>query len=130
MDYRILTSTTLGPTKRSSSASFFRRVATVVKNIPRGKVATYGQVAALAGNPRAARQVAWVLNTVSLKQKLPWYRVINHRGKISLSEHNGYHLQRALLIHEGITFDSADRIDLARYQWQPKNRLNSSRKSR
>jgi methylated-DNA-protein-cysteine methyltransferase-like protein len=107
--------------KTSATANFFRRVVIIIKKIPRGKVATYGQIAALSGNPRAARQVAWVLHSASDKEKLPWQRVINSQGGISLPHHGGYELQRALLVKEGIKFDSEDRIDLARFQWRPKN---------
>lgn len=107
-------------TKTKNAAGFFRRVVIAVKKIPRGKVATYGQIAALAGNPRAARQVAWVLHAASDKEKLPWQRVINREGGISLPRYGGYELQRALLVKEGVKFDGDDRIDLARYQWQPR----------
>jgi len=102
------------------STSFFRRVISIVKKIPRGKVATYGQIAALAGNSRAARQVAWVLHAASDKEKLPWQRVINRAGGISLPRYGGYELQRALLIKEKIKFDSVDRVDLEEFQWQPR----------
>jgi len=108
-------------TKANRPANFFRRVVIVIKKIPRGKVATYGQIAALSGNPRAARQVAWVLHAASDKEKLPWQRVINSQGGISLPRQRGYELQRALLVKEGIKFDLDDRIDLARFQWRPKN---------
>jgi len=100
--------------------TFFHTVAARLKKIPRGKVATYGQIAALAGNPRAARQVAWVLHSASDKEKLPWQRVINSQGGISLPRYGGYELQRALLVKEGVKFDAADRIDLVRFQWKPK----------
>jgi methylated-DNA-protein-cysteine methyltransferase-like protein len=106
--------------KTKSSVTFFRRVAMVIKKIPRGKVATYGQIAALAGNPRAARQVAWVLHSASDKKKLPWQRVINREGTISLPRYGGYELQKALLVKEGVKFDGADCVDLTRFQWQPK----------
>lgn len=106
--------------KTSPTASFFRRVVALIKKIPRGKVATYGQIAALAGNPRGARQVAWVLHSASDKEKLPWQRVINSRGSISLPRYGGYELQRALLMKEGVKFDAADQIALARFQWQPR----------
>jgi len=102
------------------SISFFRRVVTSIKKIPRGKVATYGQIAALAGNPRAARQVAWVLHSASDKEKLPWQRVINSQGGISLPRYGGYELQRALLMKEGVKFDADEQIALARFQWKPK----------
>ena len=102
------------------NTTFFRRVVMMIKKIPRGKVATYGQMAALAGNPRAARQVAWVLHSASHKEKLPWQRVINSQGGISLPRYGGYELQRALLVKEGVKFDVDDRIALARFQWNPK----------
>jgi methylated-DNA-protein-cysteine methyltransferase-like protein len=105
--------------RTKNSATFFRCVVTTIKKIPRGKVATYGQIAALAGNPRAARQVAWVLHSASDKEKLPWQRVINSRGGISLPRYGGYELQRALLVKEGVKFDADERIDLERFQWRP-----------
>jgi methylated-DNA-protein-cysteine methyltransferase-like protein len=108
--------------RAKTPATFFRRVVDVIKKIPAGKVATYGQIAALAGNSRAARQVAWVLHSASDKEKLPWQRVINSQGGISLPRYGGYELQRALLVKEGVKFDVADRVDLARFQWRPKRR--------
>jgi methylated-DNA-protein-cysteine methyltransferase-like protein len=113
-------------TKTKNSADFFHRVVIVVKKIPRSKVATYGQIAALAGHPRAARQVAWVLHSASDKEKLPWHRVINREGGISLPRYGGYELQRAFLVKEGVQFDGDDRIELGRFQWQP----TSERKKR
>lgn len=106
--------------KHKKSATLFQLVVMLIKKIPRGKVATYGQIAALAGNPRAARQVAWVLHSAADKEKLPWQRVINSQGGISLPRYGGYELQRALLVKEGVKFDSAEHIDLARFQWRPK----------
>jgi len=92
----------------------------VIKKVPRGKVATYGQVATLAGNHRAARQVVRVLHTCSEKDRLPWHRIINSRGGISLKRGQGYELQKALLRDEGVRLDENDLIDLARYQWVPR----------
>ncbi len=97
--------------------SFHQRVIEVIKQIPRGSVATYGQIAALAGNPRAARQVVRTLHSAAEKEHLPWHRVINWKGKISLKPGRGYEQQKALLKKERIVFDSDDRIDLERYQW-------------
>jgi len=82
-------------------------------------VATYAQVAALAGNHRAARQVVRVLHSSSTKDKLPWHRVINSRGGISLERGRGFEKQRRLLKHEGVCADKGGRIDLARFQWEP-----------
>ena len=99
--------------------SFHDRVKVVIKKIPKGRVATYGQIAACAGNPRAARQVVRVLHSSSLKDKLPWHRVINREGRISLKPNLGYEIQKALLLKEGISFDKDDTIDLGRFLWQP-----------
>lgn len=104
---------------KRSAQSFYQKVIEIVKRIPRGRVATYGQIAALAGNPRAARQIAWVLNAASEKHGLPWHRVVNRQGQISLPRCAGYELQRQLLARERVRFDNNDRIDLARYQWRP-----------
>lgn len=100
--------------------SFHRQIVAVIKRIPRGRVATYGQIAMLAGNPRAARQVVRALHSSSGKEKLPWFRVINSKGQISLKPGQGYELQKALLEDEGIEFGLADTIDLARFQWRPR----------
>lgn len=93
-------------------SSFYERAKKAIKQIPYGKVATYGQIAFYAGSPRAARQVAWVLHSSSERDNLPWHRVINGKGKISLKPGLGYELQRSLLEAEGITFDEADEVDL------------------
>ena len=105
--------------RKRTASSFFRIVVRLIKRIPHGQVATYGQIAALAGNPRAARQVAWILHSAAEKERLPWHRVINRNGGISLPRFGGYEIQRALLKKERVRFDSNDRINLARYQWQP-----------
>jgi len=86
-----------------------------IRQIPKGKVSTYGTIAMLAGNPRGARQVSWVLHSQSEKERLPWYRVVNRLGKISIPESSGYRLQKALLEKEGVVFDSDDRIDLREF---------------
>ena len=101
--------------------TFFEHVIKTIRKIPRGKVATYGQIAALVGNPRAARQVAWILHSSSDKHRLPWHRVINRNGKISLPRRGGYEVQRALLVQEKIVFDKNDRVDLAKFQWRARS---------
>jgi methylated-DNA-protein-cysteine methyltransferase-like protein len=97
--------------------SFTQRVKDIIKKIPRGKVATYGQIAALAGNPRATRLVVWILNSSSRKDKLPWHRVINSKGQISLKPNYGYEIQKELLRKEGVKFDENEKIDFDRYLW-------------
>ncbi len=96
-----------------------QRIKRIIKRIPRGTVVTYAQVAALAGHPRAVRAVFWILHSSSAKAKLPWQRVINSKGRISLLPGNGYEEQRALLEGEGIVFELGGAIDLGRYQWRP-----------
>ncbi|MDD3732473.1 MAG: MGMT family protein [candidate division Zixibacteria bacterium] len=99
--------------------TFHQRLVRLIKKIPRGKVATYGQIARMAGNPRAARQVVWVLNSSWEKEKLPWYRVINSKGQISLKPGQGYELQKSLLEKEGVLFDDHGRVNLERFLWTP-----------
>jgi len=98
---------------------FSQRVKDIIKQIPRGKVATYGQIAAFAGSPRAARQVVRLLHSSSRKDKLPWHRVINSQGKISLKPGFGYEEQRKLLEREGVKFNLYGVIDFDRYLWAP-----------
>jgi len=92
-------------------------IAAVISAVPSGRVVTYGQVAAMAGNPRAARQVVRILNAWSTKRGLPWYRVVNREGRISLPRGGGYEQQRSLLEREQVEFDDTDRIDMSRFQW-------------
>ncbi|MCK4329853.1 MGMT family protein [candidate division WOR-3 bacterium] len=101
------------------SNSFYKIVIDIIKGIPEGKIATYGQIAAYAGNHMAARQVAYILHSSFRKENLPWHRVINSKGCISLKHHHGYELQKKLLKEEGIIFDENDCIDLNRFLWIP-----------
>ncbi|KPK99667.1 MAG: DNA methyltransferase [candidate division Zixibacteria bacterium SM23_73_3] len=99
--------------------SFSQRVKDIIKKIPQGKVATYGQIAAYAGNPRAARQVVRILHSSARKDKLPWHRIVNREGRIALKSNYGYEIQKELLRKEGIKFDKNDFIDFERYLWSP-----------
>jgi len=72
----------------------------------------------MAGNRRAARQVARILHSSSRKEHLPWHRVINREGRISLARQQGYEDQKELLENEGIIFDVSDKIDLNIFLWQ------------
>ena len=101
------------------SNSFSQRVKELIKRIPKGKVATYGQIAVYAGNPRAARQVVWILHSSTQKEKLPWHRVINSKGGISLKRGYGYEIQKELLRREGVKLNENDRVDFKRYLWSP-----------
>ncbi len=102
------------------SESFTDTVKMIIKKIPKGKIASYGQIAALAGSPRAARQVVRILHSSSRKDKLPWHRVINSKGGISLKPGNGYELQKSLLEDEGVKFGLRDIVDFKRFLWSPR----------
>ena len=91
----------------------------MIKDIPKGNVATYGLVAAHSGNPRAARQVARILHSSSKKDNLPWHRVVNRKGQISLSPAKGFEIQKRMLESEGIVFGKENAIDLDEYLWHP-----------
>ncbi len=104
-----------------SDESRWRRIWTVVRTIPRGRVATYGQVAALAGFPGAARQVGYALAALPAGTSVPWQRVVNARGEISARrDFDGAPRQRLLLLEEGVVFGPGGRIDLARFGWEPR----------
>ncbi len=94
------------------------RIIDLIRKIPRGRVATYGQIAALAGAPNGARQVARLLHSSSGKHGLPWHRVVNARGKISLPPGGGLELQKKLLEAEGVRFQEG-RIDFSTFGWRP-----------
>lgn len=91
----------------------------VIRRIPRGWVATYGQVATMAGLPRRARLVGRVLQRLDPAIKIPWHRVVNAKGEVSysLSRNGGDALQRRLLEKEGLEFDANGRLDLERCRW-------------
>lgn len=93
----------------------------VVCRIPKGQVATYGQIAQLAGLPRRARLVGYALSALN-DSSVPWHRVINAKGEISRRSGGSEadELQRLLLEEEGIHFDAHGRIPLDRYRWRPK----------
>ena len=96
-----------------------RAIYRVVARIPRGQVATYGQVATLAGYPGRARQVGYALAGMPEELDMPWHRVINAQGKISPRVHNGFHeWQYDLLEGEGVVFRN-NRVDLACFRWRP-----------
>ena len=99
----------------------YQRIYAVVRRIPRGRVATYGQVAALAGLDGHARQAGYALHALPPASVVPWHRVINAQGAISVRGPGGDGLhQRLLLEAEGIEFDARGRIRLSRFQWRPR----------
>lgn len=99
--------------------STYETIYQVIRKIPRGRVATYGQVPKLTGMAGHARQVGYALHVLPAKSNVPWYRVINAKGQISLRSTGESIEQRALLEKEGIVFDSDNRVSLKRYGWLP-----------
>ena len=109
------------------SRSSYERIWSVVRRIPLGRVATYGQIARVAGLPRQARLVGYALNALSderakragAAKPVPWQRVINAQGRVSVRAFPGSEaVQRKLLEREGVAFDARDRVDLERFGWR------------
>jgi methylated-DNA-protein-cysteine methyltransferase-like protein len=101
----------------------YQRIYAVVRRIPKGKVATYGQVARLAGLPGHARQVGYAMHALPAGTAVPWHRVINARGEISVRSQFGDEVrQRLLLEAEDVEFDWRGRIPLERYGWRKRRR--------
>jgi methylated-DNA-protein-cysteine methyltransferase-like protein len=117
------------PAGGGKQSPFSKRVVETIRRIPRRKVATYGQIAALAGNARAARGVAWILHSSSDAERMPWHRVIGGRGRISLGRGRGFEEQRKRLAAEGVAVDRAGRIDLEVFQWEPRGKLPAAFKT-
>src|SRR5262245_45022721 len=98
----------------------YERIYAVIRRIPRGRVATYGQIAALARIPLQARQVGYALHSLPSGSSVPWHRVINAQGRISTrAGSDGDLIQRALLERERVSFDKAGRVNLKEFQWRP-----------
>lgn len=99
--------------------SFKDFVINIIKSIPYGKVTTYGTVAVLAGSPRSAREVGYILHALTKKHDLPWQRVINKKGYISVrgGDVNMKNLQKALLEQEGVEVSKDFMVDLGIYGW-------------
>ena len=100
---------------------FDRRVINTVNLIPFGQLATYGQIADLIGAFGCARQVGWALRRLSLPSSVPWHRVVNAKGRISmtLSRAGTDWIQREMLIAEGIPVDREGRLPLQQFLWRP-----------
>ena len=99
----------------------WERFYAVIQKIPAGYVATYGQIAALAGMPGHARQVGYALSALADNSPVPWHRVVNARGEISLRSGGSAAdlLQRVRLEAEGVVFDAQGRIPLELFRWCP-----------
>ena len=99
-------------------SEFIEKVVAVIRAIPPGKVMSYGQIAVYVGAPRGARQVGRILRNLD-KEKLPWWRVINNSGRISIqgSLYNDKHIQKKLLASEGVIVSDAFTIDIEAYRF-------------
>jgi methylated-DNA-protein-cysteine methyltransferase-like protein len=115
-------------------ASFFQNVYGLVRQVPTGRVTTYGQVAALLGDPRAAHAVGFALRALPRGSRVPWHRVVNSQGRISLRHPlGGEGHQRRLLEAEGVAFCEDGSIDLRRFLWDgvakaPERQTHSQRR--
>lgn len=104
----------------------YTRIYDVVRRIPRGRVATYGQVALLAALPGYARQVGYALHALPEGSRVPWHRVVNAEGRVSPRADPGWaDVQQQMLEGEGVDFDASGRTLLTRFQWQPRSRRQS-----
>jgi methylated-DNA-protein-cysteine methyltransferase related protein len=100
------------------AATFTERVYRMVRRVPRGRIVSYGGVAALLGHPRAARGVGQALHALPEGSDVPWWRVVNRNGEISIRGFtHAAKLQRTLLAKEGVTFDDRGRADWKRFGW-------------
>ncbi|MBI4502030.1 MAG: MGMT family protein [Gemmatimonadetes bacterium] len=101
----------------------WERIYAIVRRVPRGRVATYGQIATLAGLKGHARQVGYALHALPDGASLPWHRVINAQGKVSPRADPSYvTIQQKLLEAEGIEIGRGERISLERFGWKPRAR--------
>jgi methylated-DNA-protein-cysteine methyltransferase-like protein len=100
------------------------RIYDEVRKVPRGKVATYGQIASLAGLAGQARQVGYAMAAVPKSSAIPWHRVINAQGRVSMRSEGpgGTIIQQQLLEREGVVFDGGGRVSLGRFGWKPRRR--------
>jgi methylated-DNA-protein-cysteine methyltransferase-like protein len=105
--------------RRSAPTSFRERVYAIVRRVPRGRVTSYGDVAALLGTPRAARGVGAALNALPSDNDVPWWRVVSHSGRLTIPPGHGLRaLQRTLLEREGVRFTAGGAVDLERHGWE------------
>ncbi len=100
--------------------NFREKVFQITRKIPAGKVASYGQIAALAGSPRAARQVGWAMSRVSEREDVPWWRVVNKEGYLSIRNDDieAKLIQNSLLEKEGIDVDKNFLLDMGKYRYK------------
>ncbi len=99
---------------------FTKRVVSLIRAIPAGKVCSYGGIAAAVGSPHSARQVARILHSMSETMELPWHRIVGGAGRISLKPGYGFEIQRGLLLREGVKVSENGEIDLEEYGYIPR----------
>lgn len=109
-------------------SEFKDAVVYIIRQVPFGKVASYGQIAAYTGVPRAARQVGWILNQSEGKLDLPWWRIVNNAGRISIKNtaFNTPLLMKQMLEHEGIEIEDDYTFDIGKYRYRPSFELMKS----
>jgi methylated-DNA-protein-cysteine methyltransferase related protein len=109
------------PETAKTSSPLYESIYAIVRQIPVGQVATYGQIAELVGLYGRARVIGYALFRVAPESDIPWQRVINAKGMVSQSplRQGSDDLQRILLEQEGVAFDTQGKIDLKCYQWNP-----------
>jgi methylated-DNA-protein-cysteine methyltransferase-like protein len=100
-----------------SYSPFTYQVIAIIKQIPKGKVLSFGEVARRAGNPKAARQVVRILHSLSEKFGLPWHRVINSQGKIGIKDPVSFEIQKSRLEQENVFVSPSGKLDLKKYFW-------------
>ena len=107
------------PAPAQSTAGLYAKIYRTVRRIPRGRVTTYGAIARIAGYPGYARQVGYALAALPQGTTVPWQRVVNASGRISLSDRSGgATTQRMRLVAEGVDVDAAGRVSLRRHGWR------------
>ena len=118
---------------RAVTSSLYERFYAIIRRIPEGRVATYGQVATIAGLPRHARHVGFALRALPAGSEVPWHRVLGASGRVSARAYPGPdELQRQLLEDEGVAFSAGGRVDLERFRWDEdarRPRINPRRRS-
>jgi methylated-DNA-protein-cysteine methyltransferase-like protein len=102
----------------SDRDTVYRIIRETIRQIPRGKVSTYGEIAKFSGFIGRARMVGYALRNTPPGTKLPWHRVVNAQGKISFRKSRHYAMQKQLLVRENVTF-RGEKIDMAKHRWRP-----------
>lgn len=107
---------------------FFSKVYSIVAQIPKGKITTYGQIAALLGQPRGARVVGWAMKAASEELKLPCHRVVAKTGKVAPCHvFESPEIQKQILISEGVTFNEEGLINMEKHMWKGPENTNKER---